>query len=249
VTTQVVGVARTGGLTNTVVDTVPGADAEPDLAQSAALLARAVTGLCTLPDHGNCTADAKLRDASPVPVGRRPALLIEADLPPVPGVDLPWAGTKPRKARTNTAATRCDDTQFTGGGFTEAYTRTFVVPQATQLPPEFGISETVGALPRKQAQSFVDEIRDKLVKCPDDDLGTDVERLAQEESGPRDLSVWRLTVEVSENRSVRYLMAVVREGNAVAQLTFVPSGEVSIGPEAFEALARRAQERLGQLSS
>ncbi len=68
-------------------------------------------------------------------------------------------------------------------------------------------------------------------------------------TGPRDLSVWRLTVEVSEERSVRFLMAVVREGNAVAQLTFVPSGEVSIGPEAFTTLARRAQERLGQLAT
>ena len=251
VTTEVVGVARTGGLTTTVVDTRTGLldpTKEPDLGPSAALLAAAVTGLCTLPDAGSCSVDPKLRSSAPVPVGKRPALLVEADLPPVPRIDQPWAGTKARKAKENVAATRCDDTVFTGPGFTEAYTRTFVIPSARKLPPEFGLSQTVGALPRKQAQGFVDDIRAKLRKCPEVDLGTDVERLVQEESGPRDLSVWRLTVEVSQTRSVRFLMAVVREGNAVGQLTFVPSGQVSIGPNAFVRLAHRAQERLGQLA-
>lgn len=251
-TTQVVGVARTGGLTTTVVDTRPApkdATALPDLESSASVLATAVTGLCVLPDHGACGAAPQLEEAAPAPVGRNPALLIEADLPPVPGIDQPWVGTRPRKVTDNVAATRCDDTTFTEPGVSDAKTRTFVIPAATQLPVQFGLSETVGALPRKQAQAFVDRIRDQLAQCPEDDLATDVEQLENQETGPRDLSVWRLTVEVSEERSVRYLMAVVREGNAVAQLTFVPSGETSIGPEAFTALARRAQERLGQLST
>ena len=251
VTTQVVGVARTGGLTTTVVDTRTGLTdpaKEPDLTPSANLLADAVTGLCALPDAGGCAATAQLKDSSPVPVGKHPSLLVEADLPPVPGINQPWAGTEPAKASENIAATRCDDTTFTDPDFSKARTRTFVIPAATKLPPEFGLSETVGGLPRKQAQSFVDDIRAKLRKCPDNDLGTDVERLANEETGPRDLTVWRLTVEVAENRSVRFLMAVVREGNAVAQLTFVPSGDVSIGPEPFITLAHRAQERLAQLA-
>jgi hypothetical protein len=123
-----------------------------------------------------------------------------------------------------------------------------VIPAATRLPPEFGLSETVGALPTKQARVFISDIRDKLTACPDDDLGTDVEKLAVEESGRRDLYVWRLTVEVSEDRSVRYLMAAIRDGGAVAQLTFVPSEDVSIGVDPFVTLAHRAQERLHQLA-
>ena len=251
VTTQVVGVARTGGLTTTVVNTVTGMTdpaKEPDLEPSAGLLATAVSGLCTLPDAGSCAAAPTLKETSPVPVGRHPSLLVEADLPPVPTIEQPWAGTQPTKAKENVAATRCDDTEFTGPGFTKSLTRTFVIPAATQLPPEFGLSETVGALPPKQAHAFVSEIRDKLTKCPDDDLGTDVEKLAAEESGRRDLYVWRLTVEVSEERSVRFLMAAIREGGAVAQLTFVPSEDVSIGADPFVTLVHRAQERLRQLA-
>ena len=85
-----------------------------------------------------------------------------------------------------------------------------MIPAAAELPPEFGLAETVGALPRKDAQAFVDGIRDKLKACPDNDLGTDVERLATRRPAPVTSTVWRLTVEVSEERSVRYLMAVVR---------------------------------------
>src|SRR3954447_18144840 len=238
VTTQVVGVARTGGLTTTVVNTLTGLTdpaKDPDLAPSAGLLAKAVTGLCTLPDAGTCTAEPEVKDSPVVPVGRHPSLLMEADLPPVPTIDEPWVGTPPTKAKQNSAATRCDNTDFNGPDFTKAFTRTFVIPAATQLPPEFGLSETVGALPPKEAQQFVDDLRGKLTKCPDNDLGTTVESLVDEESGPADLSVWRLTVEVSQNRSVRFLMAVLRSGNAVAQLSFVPSDDVSIGSEAFEA--------------
>jgi DNA-directed RNA polymerase specialized sigma24 family protein len=250
VTTQVVGVARTGVLSTTVVNTLTGMtdpDKEPELAPSAGLLARAVDGLCTLPDAGACTTTPKVKDSPVVPVGRHPSLLVEADLPPVPTIDEPWVGTAPTKAKQNIAATRCDSTEFTGPDFTKAFTRTFVIPAATQLPPEFGLSETVGALPPKEAQQFVDDIRGKLTTCPDNDLGTTVESLVDDESGPADLSVWRLTVEVSQNRSVRFLMAVIRSGHAVAQLSFVPSDDVSIGPEAFEALAHRAQERLASL--
>jgi DNA-directed RNA polymerase specialized sigma24 family protein len=252
VTTQVVGVARTGGLTTTVVNTITGMTdptKEPDLEPSAGLLATAVSGLCTLPDAGSCAVTPKIKDSSPVPVGKHPSLLVEADLPPVPTIDQPWAGTEPTKAKENLAATRCDDTQFTGPGFTKSLTRTFVIPAATQLPPEFGLSETVGALPPKQAHVFVSDIRDKLTKCPDNDFGTDVEKIAVEESGRRDLYVWRLTVEVSEERSVRFLMAAIREGGAVAQLTFVPSEDVSIGVEPFVTLVHRAQERLRQLAT
>ena len=158
-TTQVVGVARTGGLTTTVVNTVTGMTdpaKEPDLEPSAGLLATAVSGLCTLPDAGNCAVTPKLKEASPVPVGRHPSLLVEADLPPVPTIEQPWVGTQPTKAKENLAATRCDDTQFTGPGFSKSLTRTFVIPAATQLPPEFGLSETVGALPPKQAHAFIE---------------------------------------------------------------------------------------------
>ena len=42
-------------------------------------------------------------------------------------------------------------------------------------------------------------------------------------------------------------MAIIRNGTAVAQLTFVPADGVVMGGEPFVALAMRAQQRLAQL--
>ena len=198
--------------------------------------------------RGQLLGDPQVKDAAPVPVGRHPGLLVEADLPPVPGIDEPWAGTEPAKAKENVAATRCDNTDFSGSDFSQAFTRTFVIPAATQLPAEFGLSETVGALASKQAQPFIDDIRAKLKTCPESDLGTDVERLAQERAGPA------TSRSGGSRRGLRRAARCVPDGrgplrNAVGQLAFVPSDEVTIGPEAFVTLARRAQERLAQLAT
>ena len=65
--------------------------------------------------------------------------------------------------------------------------------------------------------------------------------------GGRELTVWRLTVEISDEQTVTFLMGVVRNGTAVAQLTFVPSGGVVMGGKPFIALAMRAQDRLVRL--
>ena len=250
VTTQIVGVARTGGLTTTVVNTVTGLTdpaLEPDLEPSAGLLATAISGLCTLPDAGGCATAPKLKEASPVPVGKHPSLLVEADLPPVPTIEQPWAGTEPTKAKENLAATRCDDTEFTGPGFTKSLTRSFVIRPRPSSRPSSDSPRPSGRCPQAGAGLRGRDPR-QADTCPEDDLGTDVEKIAVEESGRRDLYVWRLTVEVSEDRSVRFLMAAIREGGAVAQLTFVPSDDVSIGADPFVTLVRRAQERLRQLA-
>jgi hypothetical protein len=130
--------------------------------------------------------------------------------------------------------------------FSRGETRSFLVPGA-DLPPEFGLTQTVGALPRKQAEAFVAGVRKKLTSCPDRDLATEVDEVRELREGDRELIVWRLTVEVSDERSVTYLMGILRNGTAVSQLTFVRADGVVMGGEPFVALAMRAQDRLARL--
>ena len=250
VTTFVVGVARTGLFTTSTVDRVATADA-PDVEASGRMLAAAVEGLCTLEDGGGCaTARPKLAYTTPVRFGMPPALLSEVDLPPVSGVDQPWAGTEPEVPSTNLAATRCENAAFTGKfqgvRFTQASTRTFVIPDA-DLATEFGLTETVGALPDKQAAAFIDEVRAKLGNCATRDLGTDVRAGKRLNAGDRALSVWHLTTELPDNRSLTYSMAILRSGTGVGQLSFVRVKDVTMPDGAFEALALRALDRLGEL--
>ena len=60
-------------------------------------------------------------------------------------------------------------------------------------------------------------------------MGTDVVRVASVEED-RDLTVWHVTTEISDDQSVDYLMGVVRDGTSVAQVGFVPAPHVASRP-------------------
>lgn len=240
---QVVGVARTGAVTTTTSLTQPG-EKTPPVEASAALLAASIDDLCGLPGGNECADTARLKPVIPMATGPEPAMLSEVDLPPVTKVAMPWVGTEPAPAETNLAATRCDEADF--AAYSQNRTRSFLIPGA-DLPAEFGLTQTVAALPRKEAEAFVAEVRKKLKSCPDRDLGTDVTEVETMADGRRELTVWRLTVDISDERTVTFLMGIIRNGTSVSQLTFVPADGVVVGGEPFVALAQRAQDRLIRL--
>ncbi|WP_395694081.1 hypothetical protein [Nocardioides sp.] len=245
--TVVAGVARTGQLVTTTLTRFP-VGKQPPLERSAGLLADAVTGLCSLQDAGSCAVAPRVRTAAPVPAASVPAMLAEVDLPPVSGTTRPWVGTEPRQARSNAAATGCDQTDFSAAPMTDSATRTFLVPGA-HLPAQFGLTETVGALPSTaKAEAFVEQVRTDLAKCSDKQMGTDVSRLAHVEGKERDLTVWHVSTEISDDQTVDYLMGVVRNGTAVGQVGFVPAPHVGFTNAAFVALTERALARLGAMA-
>ncbi len=249
VTTSVVQVARTGRVVTATSTTYAG-EAPPDQAALARLQATAVDAACDVAGAGPCAGDPSLRDVPPPAVGEVPALISEVDLPPVSRVEDPWVGTEPVQARTNPAATGCDRASFAGSfeGATwqQGLTRSFLVPGA-DLPAEFGLTETMGSLPTTQARAFVQQVRDRLGGCSDDDLGTEVARVAGSATGDQSLDAWQLTTEVSDRRSLRFFMAVLRQGTSVAQVGFVPAPGVTMRDGAFVDLAERALERLAEL--
>jgi DNA-directed RNA polymerase specialized sigma24 family protein len=250
VTTYVIGIARTGAFTTTTALTVPGA-AVPDRQAAAGLLAAGVTRLCAEPTAGACAATTPaVDDVDPLPTGARPALLSELDLPPVTGVDQPWVGTQPVRPTTNAAATGCDRTSFAepfqGSRFSRSATRTFLVPEA-DLPQEFGLTETVGALPARKAEAFVAQVRERVGSCEERDLNTEVDEVVRRDGRGSSLTAWRLDVRVSDDRAVVYYMAIVRVGTAVAQVGFVPGPQADLPDGAFVALAERARARLAEM--
>jgi hypothetical protein len=243
--TIIAGVARTGSFTTTTVSTTRAAEG-PRPATVAKLLARGVAQLCDLPDGGSCSTGAKPRATTPVPVSRAPGMLAEVDLPPAAGVSKPWVGTEPRRALDNAAATHCDSTDFNAAPMSNNLTRTFLVPEA-KLAAEFGLTESVGTLPPKRAKAFVAGVREALERCSKKQMGTEVTRLRDVRRGNTDLTVWRVNTEVTDDKTLSFLMGVVRDGTAVAQVGFVPVKGVTIAPDAFETLAQRALDRLAEM--
>ncbi len=246
-TTMVAGVARTGRASTVMFTRAQDTD-RPALTAAARLLADAVNGLCRLPETGPCAEKPEVVPAPPVPAGDVPSMLSEVDLPPVVGIDRPWIGTEARVARANLAASRCDLTRFDVKGMRRNMTRTFVIPEAP-LSDLFGLTETVGLLPAKQAGSFIDGVRTRLRTCADRELGTDVVRVADVSTKQQDLTVWHVTTEISDDESVTYLMGIARDGGSVAQVGFVPDGKVQMAPGAFVSLVRRALDRLPALAT
>lgn len=247
VTTSVVQVARTGSVLTAT--SVTSAGKRTPAAAAAGLQAAAVDGVCEVRGAGPCARTPRVADVAPPAPRRAPAMISEIDLPPVSRVDQPWVGTDPVPARTNTAATSCDSSSFSGtfdgAAWQRSSTRTFLLPEA-DLPTEFGLTETLGSLPPAQAQGFVERVRDRLDTCSDD-LGTDVTRIGGSDRGGTSLDAWQLTAEVSDDRSIRFFMAVVRDGTSVAQVGFVPAPGVTLPDGAFVELAERARARLGEL--
>lgn len=241
-----VGLARTGQLTVTTLVRSTGA---PVAAKTAAAgLAAAVNAACGTPGAGACAGPPRVRPSEPLPVGKPAGLLAAVDLPPVTGAIGPWVGTDPVRALNNFASTRCDNTQFRGKGMRHTLTRTFLFP-AKQKVDTFGLTQTVATMKTSQARKFVAEVRNRIRRCGEANLGTSVDTLVDRSNENAELTVWDLDVEISDNRTIQFWMAIMRDGNAVSQVGFTPAGTMTMARADFTAVAERALERLGDLPS
>ncbi len=241
-----VGLARTGRLT---VVTLVRSTAEPVPVRAAATgLAAAVNAACGKAGAGSCAGPPKMRPTAPVAVGRPTGLLDPVDLPPVVGAVGPWVGTDAKRARVNFAATRCDNTQFTGKDMKHALTRTFLFP-AKKRVDTFGLTQTVATMGTPEAKAFVDEVRDRIRRCGGANLGTTVDTLVNRSGDQTELTVWDLGIEISDERTMQFWMAIMRDGKAVSQVGFTPAAGMTMQRDAFTAIAERALERLSDIPS
>ena len=252
-TSYVVGVARTGQYTTvtSLTDTRP--DSPATRAGVARLLAGSVQQLCALPDGGACaTPKPKATPRAPYRTGAVPWLLSEIDLPPLVTDQGPWVGTPAAKLgedRIDSGAVGCSTVHLFGAFRGQAVQgnqfRTFVVNNP-QLPPEVGLTQTVGSLPVGVARGFLQRFRDQMAACPDLDAtaGTDVQELVHDKDA---LSAWHLSTALPGNRKVEYDVAVLRQGTSVSVLVYVASPKARITDTDFVALSRRSLERLARM--
>ncbi len=99
----------------------------------------------------------------------------------------------------------------------------------------------------QQADKFVQDVRTRIDRCGAANLGASVKSLVHRSSATKDIEVWELAIEVSDERTVTLWMAIMREGRAVSQVGFTPSDGMSMERADFVAIAERALERLSDL--
>ena len=239
-----VGLARSGELTLVTLVRSTGKPVPVDA--TATGLAAAVNAACGKTGAGTCAGPPKVRPSAPFAVGKPPGLLSTVDLPPVVGAVGPWVGTDPIRARSNFASTRCDNTQFNDPALKQAFTRTFVFPDKVRVPT-FGLTQTVASMPPKRAVDFVAEVRSRIRTCGGANLGTSVDTLVSRSTKSGDLTVWVLGIEISDEKTLQFWMAIMRDSNAVSQIGFTPAEGMTMSRDAFAQVADRALERLSDL--
>ncbi|KRC46549.1 MULTISPECIES: hypothetical protein [unclassified Nocardioides] len=257
-TVYVVGVARTGLFTTTtsLASRIPAGKA--DRKAAARLLGTAVGRLCQLTDGGACATGApKVTERSAYPAGKVPWMLSEVDLPPLNRDQGPWVGTPVaalKEDRIDSGAIGCETAHLFGTFRDQRIQanqfRTFVL-SAADLPPEVGLTQTVGSLPAGGARTFVKRFRERMAQCPDLDAsaGTEVDELAATTTTSTALSAWHLSTALPGDRTVEYDVAVLRRGTSLAVVVYVAAPRARIDDEDFVALARRSLDRLGRMAA
>ncbi|MFI5426376.1 RNA polymerase sigma factor [Aeromicrobium sp. UC242_57] len=172
--TFTVGFSHSGTVTSTLVHEVDGVRG-PSVQAFARTLNDSVAKICK-DSGGDCSDEIEVVRSDPPPTSKAPSFLGIVDLPPVADIDKVWAAA-PFAARTNPAATLCDNASFTSKSVEKAGSRIYVLYQAENLPKEFGIAETVARFTSvAKAKTFVKLVNQRIADCSDDILSAKVDQ-------------------------------------------------------------------------
>ena len=241
--TFTVGFSHSGSVTSTLVHEIDSTKA-PSIDEFARTLNDSVSRLC-VDSGGICTNDIEVTRSDPPATTLAPSFLGIVDLPPVASVDKVWAGTDPVVGKANPAATLCDKAAFTGTGIARASSRVYLIPEASVLPPQFGVAETTARFDSaKAARNFVAKIGARVEKCPKANLSASLDQRKTIKTATTAGKVWRVGFQVDKKAKIYYRMALIRRGKDVAQVTFTSAPKYDISSSEFEQLATRSGQRL-----
>ncbi|MDQ3158273.1 MAG: hypothetical protein M3Q98_16395 [Actinomycetota bacterium] len=241
--TFTVGLSHSGTVTSTLVHEVDSSKG-PSIEEFARTLNTSVSRLC-VDSGGTCTNDIQVLRANPPVTDKAPSFLGIVDLPPVASVDKVWAGTDPVETKKNPAATLCDKADFTGKGVAYANSRVFLIPEAKELPQEFGVAETTARFDSdEEAKKFVDNVGKTVEKCPKANLSASLDQRKTIKTDTTSGKAWRVGFEVDKKAKIYYRMALIRRDRDVAQVTFTSADKFDISRKEFEQLVERSGQRL-----
>ncbi len=212
------------------------------------ILKRSVNSVCRLA-RGACTAKkVELVEIPPPRADSTRGFLTTVDMPLFAGLTQPWVATAPREFQANPAATECDQADFASAGATDLLSRTFVIPEARNLPTYYGMTQTNGrfASPR-DAASFVEDVIADVEGCGDRLRTLNVEVDEPVAFGKVTGRVWRIEVATSAAETLVFRVALLRYRDTVTQLTYTPVDAADTEHDGYVAMVvPRLAQRLTQ---
>jgi hypothetical protein len=206
-----------------------------------------VDSVCT-DANGTCsTTPYETVDALPQGSGSADGYLQTVDMPLFGRIAEPWVTTPSAPVGRNPSATACDDANFRAEGATRVTSRSYVVPGSKELPPVFGMTETLGSFASlSSARAFMKTVYRNVGKCQDRKPNLAVRREDKVHIGRANGRAWQIVSAASETRSFTYRVCLIRVGDTVAEVTFTPSPPYDVARAAYIRLAERAGQRLAQ---
>jgi DNA-directed RNA polymerase specialized sigma24 family protein len=240
--TFTVGFSHSGTVTSTLVHEVDGAKG-PAITTFARTLNNSVSRVCA-DSGGNCTNTIRVTRTEPPATSKDPSFLGIVDLPPIADIDKVWVGVAAfSAAKKNPAATVCDKADFSGERRAKA--KVFVIPQAKELPKEFGVAETVAHFASaKVAKRFVSTITARVKDCGGQRISAHIDQASTFKTSAYSGNSWRIGLEITKGSRIYYRMSIVRREADVAQVTFIPAKGFDTTSREFAAVAARAGSRL-----
>jgi DNA-directed RNA polymerase specialized sigma24 family protein len=241
---QTIAVARTGKVLTSFAVTQP-ESSSVSMPAVAALAQDAVDQVCG-PAGGRCgSSTPRMSAAIPPEAASDRSFLSVIDLPTPRGITGRWLATAPAKAGSNPAATQCDKASF--DPTTKPMTRTYVVDGDASVPATFGVTETTAHFAAASAAaSFVDHVRGVVRGCHGRQLSLAVSKTKSLHADPDGVDgyIWSINAQLSEKQAQKYLTALIRVDDRVAQVTFTPTDKYNLAFDQFEGVVTRAGQRL-----
>ena len=200
---------------------------------------RSTTELCSR--TGCAVGEVKVQAGEIPPVDPR-GWLIPSDLPRMRAGEGRWNAQNP--ATLTSAGTGCEDmTLASVPKATDRKQNTYLVTQDAEVPSNFGLDEMIFTFPGDgEASEFAKTLGEKINKCGDRLLGTEVKSADIGVEGVQSFDVQRETAE----DKIQFQVVITQEGPRVSYLLGTVTKDYRFSNEQLKMVTERADVRLRQ---
>jgi hypothetical protein len=213
---------------------------KPDAVMNTA--AAGLKRICEQPG-ANCSTGTPSASPALLPSNEAPGFMAPIDLPVLISVNKPWVSA----TTTTRNGTGCEKIDLKKAKAVSYKSLTYVTPDA-QVPPEFGLDETLSRYASGTAAgAFVTGIRKNVDSCNKSGLdAVTVKTTGTLASGSLKGEAWKAAYDTGGGKVFTYRIGIAQNGSSAVYLSYPVLKGLDIGDKAFTEVLTRAAERAAE---